>query len=112
MEQQMPESKNGSEVIVFEMISGFFKDVPNTLFIIDQMNAQEPSDSTKTDFISNEKKRDLLNWISSYMTNYKCILSASANYQTYHYMLQKQTHNIRLHVYDGLSSVSPYSMIH
>ncbi len=58
----------------------------------------------------NSKKEYLLEWIDNF-SSYKCIFSTSANYKAYVAAKGKQDGKLKLHVYGGLSAVSPLSTL-
>src|SRR2546429_5086971 len=83
-----------------DAISDFFQSTPtNPLLIIDQMNALARSNSSTDDYISSEEKTYLSKWINSCAARYKCIFSASANYQTFCWMRIRQTNELHLYAY-------------
>jgi len=73
-------------------------------FIVDQINALE-QEETNADSVSNHEKDDLRKFLRSITFGHYSITSASANYQTFQRMAQKQTGEIKMSMMGGMSKV-------
>jgi Cdc6-like AAA superfamily ATPase len=74
----------------------FFKSQKNVIFVIDQLNALEKSDSSEA---------NLLYWLTRFTSNHTAAFSFSTNHKDYLDQTLIQTSNNMLHVYDGLTRV-------
>jgi hypothetical protein len=79
-------------------------------FLIDQVNALECADFSKNrDNIPDELKVQVRGTLDNMASSHIRILSASANYESYKFVYQKQQTEIRIELYGGLSEVRRYT---
>jgi hypothetical protein len=91
-----------------EAIAKFFKEQSNILFIADQMNILE-RDPSETDWLSNERKNKIFDWIRKCVANHRYIFGASADGENSGWAERRQTGVRQLLVYGGFSAVSLYT---
>jgi len=67
---------------MMEMIYRFFQSVKDVIFVIDQLNGLGCLRGDSPEMKA--RKAQVEQWLVRYRTGYKCILSTSANFPTYH----------------------------
>lgn len=87
-----------------ELIYRYFQSAGSVIFVIDQLNALACSEVDSQEL--KERKGELEQWLVRYRTGHKCILSTSANFQTFLQTETTQASELRLHVYGGFTTVS------
>jgi hypothetical protein len=73
------------------------------IFIIDQINALEPSENVNPS--SNKTKDHVRLWLEKFASLHHRIRGASANHETFHHMRAEQTNDIKISAQGGFSKV-------
>ena len=88
-----------------EMIADFFEANEKVIFVIDQYDAFDLSDTGQSRLLD-KKKEDLLNFLDGIRASGNAVISSSANYRHYLETKHQQASQKTLCVYGGLTEVS------